>query len=43
MLHFYKIADNDFIDCILEETISPDLKSVLKISVLMLSFYFHIF
>ena len=43
MLHFYEIADNDFIDCILEKTISPNLKCVFKISILMMNFHFHIF
>ena len=43
MLHFYEIADNDFNDCILEQTMSPNLKCVLKISILMMSFHFHIF
>ena len=43
MLHFMETANNDFIDCILEYTISPNLKCVLKISVLMMNFHFHIF
>ena len=43
MLHFLEIANNDFLDCILEYTISPNLKCVLKISVLMMNFHFHIF
>ena len=42
MLHFYDIVDNDFIDCILEYTISPNLKCVLKISILMMNIHFHI-
>ena len=28
MLHFYEIADNGFLDCIFEYTISPNLKCV---------------
>ena len=43
MLHLYEIADNDFIDCILEYTISTKLKCVLKISILIMNFQFHIF
>ena len=43
MLHFYEIADNDFIDCILEYTISINLKCVLKISILIMNFHFYIF
>ena len=43
MLHFYEIADNDIIDCILEYTISPDLKCVFKIPILMMNFHFTYF
>ena len=43
MLHFYEIADNDFIDFILEKNHSPNLKCVLKTSILMMNFHFHIF
>ena len=25
MLHFYEMADNDFMDCILEQTLPPTL------------------
>ena len=43
MLHFYEVADNDFIDYILEYTFSTNLKCVLKISILIMNFHFHIF
>ena len=43
MLHSYEIADNDYIDCILEQTIFPNLKCIIKIHVIMMNFHFHIF
>ena len=43
MLHFYEIADNDFIDCILKKPISPNLKCVFKICILMMNYHLNIF
>ena len=44
MLHFfYEIADNILKDCISEETIFHNHKCLIKISILMMNFHFHIF
>ena len=43
MLHFYEIADNNLKDCIPEKNMFHNHKCVIKISILMMNFHFHIF
>ena len=40
---FYEIADDNLKDCISEKTMFHNHKSVIKISILMMIFHFHIF
>ena len=44
MLHFfYEIADNNLKDRLSEKTMFHNHKCVIKISILMINFHFHIF
>ena len=40
---FYEIADSNLKDCISEYTMFHNHKCVIKISILMMNFHFHIF